>query len=182
MHGHPDAGRLAASRHGMAGQAAEHGNAAAAARQQHHPCGAGFGVQHFGQAVAVQFRGDIEIMHAMADAGAHQDAGGAGERPRAVEKDGHAMQRAVDRGLVVERKDAIFHTEAGSERRQRRLIAPGEYQRRAGCRGVLRRHAAGIAGRAIDHQFFHIASHRFSERHDRTGARIALTRSCWIPA
>lgn len=158
MHGDPDAGWIAGSRDGVSGEATEHRDAATATRQQHHAGGPGLGVKRFGQEIAVKFRGDVEIVHAVAHAGSHQDSGGAGERSRTVEENPDAVQRLVDHGRVVEREDPIFHAEAGGERNHRRLVASCEDQRRARCCGALRRHAAGVARRTIDHQFFHVGA------------------------
>ena len=76
----------------MSGKAAEHRDAASAARQEHDASNYGLDVEHFRLTIAVKFRGDVEIMDTIADTGFHHHFGGPDERTRAVEENADVVQ------------------------------------------------------------------------------------------
>ena len=123
------------------------------AGHQHDPARLRLGVLRLQRLIDREFAGDVEIMGARAQAGARQRLGGVFERPGAVQNDGDALQRAVDRLGVRQVERAALKAERSRDPVEPGGVAPGDD--RLDARGGRRPRdmLADEAGRAIDEKF-----------------------------
>ena len=129
------------------GQAVGGHHVPAHAGQQHH---VRFGAQLLGKAVHVDFGGDVQVVGAIGDTGPHQRSGGLGERPSEIEQDVDLVQLGS-----LRREYAVRRVQLSCQGRQALGVAAGQHQVESKCFRVVRRHASGVAGGAVDHQGFH---------------------------
>jgi hypothetical protein len=80
----------------------------------------------FGQTIAVEFGGRVEIVHAIADRRFHQGIGRAQNGPAQFRRTEMPPDRSIDRGSIVETEDAVFDAEFCRKFRKGRFVAASE--------------------------------------------------------
>jgi hypothetical protein len=108
--------------HGMGGERPQHGDAAAAARQEHDAGCRRCLVERLGKLVAVEFGRNVKIMDMRRDARLHQRLGSAHERSGGIQQRADVVKRDLCSSAIVHCEQAIFDAELSREGRELCLV------------------------------------------------------------
>ncbi len=108
------------------------------------------------QAEDLDLAGDVEVMHALSEAGLKHRRGGLGEGAGAVEHRRHLAQPLSKRRGIIERKSAPGKTEPVGEGADFARVSAGEGGFEPALRRLFGDELAGIARRPVDQPGTHV--------------------------